>query len=88
MKTGDKLKAKVNLHPFLTKGNTYIVIYANAGGVSTITDVNNQNIFFSLNIQHQNNSIPNVIQVHMYLWDYFDKTIYERKIKLKKINQL
>jgi hypothetical protein len=92
MKIGDKLKAKVDLHAFLNKGNYYYIAGASDSSVSITTNEKNEKIFFSLNTKYQTNIIPNaypnIIQVHMYLWDYFDKTLYERKSKLEKINSI
>ena len=76
MKEGHKLKAKVNLYPFLTKGNTYTMSYS--GFSCCIKDnFGASKIYYTDNIWFKKNF--KVMKKSEYI-------LWSRSIKIKKLD--
>jgi len=84
----NKLKAKIDLHAFFDKDQWYKILNEpNSHYVMLCKD--NNKVFFSVNMNHHISNPTSIIQVHMYIWDYFHKPVKMlRKEKLLKINHL
>ena len=91
MKGKNVLKAKINLHGHFNKG-CYYEISDNVGMFmdkkALIVKGESVSVFFYYDSKYHKDDINDIIQVGMYIWDYFYTLKEERREKLEKLNLL